>query len=55
MFLGVDDGISECGLDDLDSWDLILNNNNIEEGKQAVKILVDNIRKWLNDICVSNN
>lgn len=44
--IGVDDGISECDLDDVQDWDLVLMNNSTEEGKKAVEILLDHIKQW---------
>lgn len=48
--IGVDDGISECDLDDVQDWDLVLTNNSTEEGKKAVEILLDHIKKWQEEL-----
>lgn len=48
--LAVDDSVSECGLDDVLSWDLILNNNSPEDGEKAIKILLDHIQQWKNEL-----
>lgn len=37
--LGVDDVESECGLDDYENWDLILENNNALDGEQIVDLV----------------
>ncbi|KAF5298635.1 hypothetical protein FQR65_LT09731 [Abscondita terminalis] len=38
---GVDDGISECGLDDYTDWDLSITNNNSQEGDQAIETILN--------------
>lgn len=48
--LGVDDGVSECGLDDVPSWDLILNNNSPEDGEKAIQNVLDHIQQWKNEL-----
>lgn len=53
--LGVDDGISECDLDDVESWDLVLHNNSVDEGEQAVKMLLDNIEAWQKKVETSDD
>lgn len=36
---GVDDIESECGLDDYDQWDLVIENNNQLDGNQIIDLI----------------
>jgi len=42
---GVDDGPSECDLDDVDDWDLVVTNNGTENDN--VRQALDTVSKWL--------
>ena len=46
-FSGVDDAESECGLDSVDDWDFILNNNNSEQLQPQVERLLTHIHSKL--------
>lgn len=37
--VGIDDIESECGLDDYDQWDLVIENNNQLDGNQVIDLI----------------
>jgi phosphomevalonate kinase len=43
---GIDDGATECNLDHITDWDLVVDNNDAE-GK-SVDCALDEIMKWIN-------
>lgn len=43
--LGVDDIVSECGLDDFENWDLKVDNNSEENGNCAIETILDIIKQ----------
>lgn len=36
-FLGIDNAASECDLDDVETWDISLYNNNSEQAKEIIE------------------
>lgn len=38
---GIDDIESECGLDDYEQWDLVIENNNQLDGNQVIDLIVN--------------
>lgn len=39
--VGIDDIESECGLDDFEQWDLVIENNNQLNGDEIVDLIVN--------------
>lgn len=46
---GVDDTVSECGLDGFDAWDLKISNNSEEEGNKAIEDLLNVVKHSICD------
>ncbi len=48
--VGVDDGPSECDLDDVKDWDLVITNNNNGDGSghHEVELALETVTGWIN-------
>lgn len=47
LYLGVDDVMSECDLDDYSSWDLKVNNNSSDEFHETLNCLEEMVKDFL--------